>query len=446
MNGRIEYAKHGDVHHAYRIDGDGPPDLLYLRSGTISIDSYDDEPRVAAYFRRLASFARLVRIDPRGVGLSDPIDGAISNLSLAQDALAVADAAGIGRFALVGEMGGGPAAIECAALAPDRVDALVLVNTYARAVRDDAGGYPYGHPPEALEAFLRENVDPAEQWTAEGGDDVALIAPSLADDEQFRDWWARAGRRGASPATASALQFAISTADQRALLASLSMPTLVLHSRDNRFIPSELGRYLAEHIRGARFVEVDGGDAAPWAGGGAAYCDEIEEFLTGRRSGPADRRLVTLLFTDIVGSTDTLAQVGDASWLRLLELYEPMVRSQIARYAGREVSTAGDSFFAVFGTPSQAIECARSVIDAARALGIEIRAGVHTGECDVRGDDYSGLAVVIGARVCALAGAGEVLVTATVRDLMAGSPQAFTGRGVHTLKGVPGEWSLLAAE
>lgn len=452
MTADIRYAKRDGTHLAYRVDGDGPITLLYLRMATSSIDSFDDEPRVEAFFRRLAGFVRLVRMDIRGVGLSDPLSGEVTYPDLALDVLAVADDLGVDRFALAGELSGGPLAIEVAASVPERVSALVLLSTYARASRDDEHGYPFGHPPELIAAFLDQNFDPQEHWEVideeddTPRDDVSLIAPSLADDAHFRGWWGRSGRRGASPAVAHAIQTASVTADQRALLPAVTAPTLVVHRRDNVFIPVDLGRYLGDTIPGARFVELDGADAAPWSGAIDEICDEIEEFLTDRRSGRADRVLATLLFTDIVGSTDRLAQAGDRRWNTLLEVHDRVVREQLVRFGGREVSTAGDSFFAVFPTPSHALACARAVAEATREVGIDVRAGVHTGECDVRGDDFGGLAVVIAARVSALAGAGEVLVTATVRDLVVGSDATFTERGTHVLKGVPGDWPLLALD
>lgn len=445
MSSHIDYALHDGVHLAYRVDGDAPLTLLYLRAGTISIDSYDDEPRAAAYFRRLASFTRLVRMDPRGVGLSDPLVGETTARAMAQDALAVVDATGAERFVVLGEMSGGPVAIALAALAPDRVAGLVLVNTFARVANDPATGYECGHPQELVDSFLGDNFDPSAQWEVEGSDDAALLAPSLADDTFFRDWWVRVGRRGASPATARLIQIAVVTADERAALDAIRTPTLVVHRRDAFFLPVGLGRYLAARISGAKYVELAGADALPWSGQPNEISDEIEEFLTNRRVTSSERQLVTLLFTDIVGSTDRLAAVGDRSWNQQLDLHDAVMREQLHRFGGREVSTAGDSFFAVFETPSHALACANAAVAAARGVGIEIRAGLHTGECDVRGDDYGGIAVVIAARVGALAGANEVLVTSTVREVVLGSEVGFERRGNHTLKGVPGEWALYAA-
>jgi class 3 adenylate cyclase len=440
------YAKSGNVHVAYSVVGDGPLTLQYLSTYTLSIDSLDEEPHVASYYRRLAAFSRLVRQDVRGIGLSDPVDPAegLTVEAFAQDALAVMDAVGADRVVLVAEAGAGPAAIELATHHPERVQALVLVNTYACLFADE--GNPAGHPRDFLEQFLDQNIDPDATWDFAGDDDLAIIAPSLRGDGRFREWWSRASRRGASPATARAMLTMTMFADARDRLGEITVPTLVLHRRGNRFIPVGLGRAMAEHIPGARLVELPGTDHAPYSGDSDAVVDEIEEFLTGRRTQGGERVLATVVFTDIVDSTGRAVAMGDKAWHAYLDTHDRIVRAEIARFGGREVNTTGDGFLSAFSSPTQAVRCARSIVTAAAAAGIAVRVGAHTGECEIRGSDLAGLTVHIAARVAALAASGEVLVSRTVRDLVAGSELRFVPRGEHELKGVPEAWQLFALE
>jgi class 3 adenylate cyclase len=447
VNARTGYAKAPDgAHLAYSISGTGPIDALYVASGTISIDSWDDEPHAARYYRRLGAFLRLVRYDMRGVGLSDPLGHRSPETieGMAGDAYAVLDAVGAEQVALLAEDGGAAVALELAAAHPDRFSALMVVNGYACLVADDDS--PNGIPRPIVESFLTQNTDPDERWDLDGADDLALMAPSLQHDLALRDWWTRSSRRGASPATARALVTVSSLADARARLPEVRARTLVMHSRGNRFIPPELGRYLAARIFGARYVELASADCVPWGDTADAVVDEIEEFLTGQRSGTVDRVLATVLFTDIVDSTGRAAALGDRDWRSLLDAHDAIVRRELGRYGGREVNTTGDGFVGAFDSPTQAVQAGRAIVAAAAASGIAIRVGIHTGECERRGDDLAGLAVHIAARVAAAAGPGEVFVSRTVRDLVGGSEARFADRGEHELKGVPERWQLFAVE
>jgi class 3 adenylate cyclase len=449
VDARTGYAKTPDgAHIAYSIIGGGDIDLLRLAPFTISIDSLDDEPGVAHYFRRLGAFARIVRFDARGVGLSDPIDPTRPRDvdSLAAEAEAVLDATtGERPVALLGDVGGGPIALELAATMPDRFSALVLVNGYARLMSDPPE-YPIGIPRDVLDGFLEENTDPDAEWDVGGSDDVALMTPSRADDLAYREWWARSSRRGASPASARALISATTHADKRHRLAEITVPTLVLHARRSAFIPPPLGRYVAEHVAGAKAVEINTGDILPFGEAADPIADEIEEFLTGRRSGGVERVLATVLFTDIVDSTGRAAALGDRAWRGLLDRHDAIVRAQLSRFGGREVNTTGDGFLGAFDAPTRAVQCARAIVAATAAEGIAVRAGVHTGECERRGDDLAGLTVNIAARVAAEAASGEVLVSRTVRDLVVGSEIRLVDKGAHELKGVPETWQLFAVE
>ncbi|MDQ1476669.1 MAG: hypothetical protein QOE62_1898 [Actinomycetota bacterium] len=439
------YAKNGGAHIAYSVSGVGPIDVLGLSAYTLATDSLAEEPHAAGYERRLASFCRLVRFDSRGIGLSDPVDvvAGITLADIARDALAVLDTIGVARATLLADDGGVPIALTLATMAPERVDRLILVNGYARMMNDD--DYPHGHPPGLVMSFLETNTDPDAEWRFDGGDDRAVMAPSLKNDAAFGEWWVRASRRGASPATALALLRATALADVRKLLPRVGAPTLVIHRRDNVFTPVGCGRYLGENIAGAKYVELPGADQVPWSGDGNAILDEVEEFLTGQRTGSGERVLATVLFTDIVDSTRLAAAMGDQAWRARLENHDAIVRTELRRYGGREVNTTGDGFLAAFESPTQAVRCARAIVDAAGAQ-VEVRTGVHTGECERRGNDLAGLAVHIAARVAAAAGPGEVFVSRTVRDLVGGSDARFADRGEYELKGVPERWQLFALE
>jgi class 3 adenylate cyclase len=437
------YATSGDVHLAYQVTGDGPVDLLMPSYLMVSIDSFEDEPRFARFLDRLGSFARVIRYDRRGIGLSDPISPSAPPTveQEVEDALAVLDAAGVERAALFGAGPSGLSAILAAATHPARVDALVLFNSYARLER--APDYPVGVPAAILQRFVEDvtSTDPSGDVTQS----LRVGVPSVADDVEFARWWDHAGRRGASPATARALDSVAFHADLRVVLPSITVPTLVLHRRECEWMRVGLGRYLAEHIAGAHYVELDGADTTPFTGNSEQVLDEIEEFLTGeRRYHDRDRVLATILFTDIVRSTERAADLGDTSWRELLDRHDAMVRRQVHRFAGREVKTTGDGVLVSFDGPARAIRCATAIRDGAHQLGITIRSGVHTGEVELRGDDLAGIAVHVGQRISGLAGPGEVLVSRTVRDLVAGSGIELEDRGVHTLRGIAEPWQVFA--
>jgi class 3 adenylate cyclase len=442
MEAETRYAKSGDAYIAYQVLGEDGPDLLYLSSGTISIDSIDEEPGFARFHRSLASFSRLIRMDLRGVGLSDPIDPSVPPAleHWVHDALAVLDAVGSECAALCGADEGALVAMLAAATHPDRTSALILLNAYARLRRDV--DYPSGLPESLVARFTDAVLDDyrADRSFA----DLEVFVPSVAGDPRFQQWWQRAGNRGASPATARALARTRFETDLRPVLPAIQVPTLIVHRKGNRAALVGHGRYLAEHIPGARYVELPGDEHLPYVGDSDAIVAEIEELLTGMRRVEADRVLATVLFGDIVHSTDLVSELGDRRWRDLLDAYYAMLRRQLERYAGREIKTIGDGILATFDGPARAIRCARSIRDGARQLGTDVRIGLHTGEVETMGDDISGLAVHIGERVCESAAPGEVLVSRTVVDLVAGSGISFEDRGEHELRGVPGRWQLYA--
>jgi class 3 adenylate cyclase len=429
------------------VVGDGPFDLVLLGYGNvISIDARDSEPHVHRFERRLASFSRLVRFDPRGVGLSDPIvDAAAWGVSQSvEDLIAVLDAVRSERAVFCAAGSSGCTAMLAAATYPERISALVLIHGSARRVW--AEDYPFGVPRRGIDAFLDSVLDVSGS-TDGSVDDAGLMAPSLAGDPEYRAWWRRAGQRGASPSSARAVLTASLLADVRGALPSISAPTLVLHRVGHPFLPMEHGRYLAGHIAGARLVQLSGEDPMPYAGDMDAVIEEIEEFLTGERgASDTDRVLTTLLFTDIVASTEHASRAGDQTWRELLDRHDSMVRAELRRFGGREVKSTGDGILATFASPARAMRCAQAIHDGARRIGVEIRAGLHTGEVQMRGDDVSGIAVHIAQRVSARAGAGEVLVSRTMVDLVAGSGIEFEDRGEHELKGVQGRWRLFAVQ
>jgi class 3 adenylate cyclase len=318
---------------------------------------------------------------------------------------------------------------------------LVIVNGAARVLQ--APDYPIGADPDNAAQFGTVGLEP--DAFDQGFDVLGIVAPSVARDDAFRAWWDMAGNRAASPSMARAATEIVAQADVRDTLVRISAPTLILHRADVGFIPVDHGRYLAEHIAGSRYVELPGVDSLYWVGDTAPMLEEIEEFITGVRGGyDAERVLTTIVFTDIVGSTERAAALGDDRWRDLLDNHDTIIRHQLGRFGGREVNTAGDGFVATFSSPSAAIECADAIVDAVRVLGIEVRVGIHAGEVEVRGTDVAGLAVHICARVAAHAGPGEVLVSSTVRDIVTGSRRRFADRGEHALKGVPGSWQLCA--
>jgi class 3 adenylate cyclase len=428
---------------AYQVLGEGPIDLVVLPGPSIPIDCIDAEPSMHRFYRRLASFSRVIRFDLRGMGLSSlvPSGDVLGPKFWAEDAISVMDAVGCERASILAPGYNSTAGLVLAADHPQRVRSLVVINGTARMLW--APDYPVGAQLSSADPFttVAMETDAVEK----GFDVLGVVAPTLAGDEAFRAWWDLAGNRAASPSMARAVGRVVVGADVREALARIAAPTLILHRADASFIPVGHGRYLAEHIAGSRYVELAGADSLYWVGDTAPMLDQIEEFITGVRGGfDAERILATIVFTDIVGSTERAAMLGDDRWRDLLDNHDTIVRHELQRFGGREVNTAGDGFVATFASPSAAIACADEIVDAVRVLGIEVRVGIHAGEVEVRGADVAGMAVHIGARVAALAGPGEVLVSSTVRDIVTGSRRTFAERGERELKGVPGKWRLCA--
>jgi class 3 adenylate cyclase len=437
---QTKYVAVGDADVAYQVFGHGPLDLLYFWGLGSHLELVWAAPRPSWFMRRLASFARLIIFNRRGTGASGVVTGnAIPTWEeWTEDLLGVLDAAGSQRAAIFATLDAGPIAILFTALHPERVGALVLVNTAARyLVADD---YPAGASPEAVEALVAMIE---AQWGTPAS--VQMASPSMADDAVSLDSLARMARASVTPRMAAAqYHYIFRNVDVRHALPLIQAPTLVLHVAESPIVPIEHGRYLAEHITGAKFVALPGGDIG-LTGESEVMADEIAEFLTGQRPPvEIERILTTVLFSDIVGSTKRAATLGDERWRLLLDRHDQAVREQLQRFRGREINTTGDGFETCFDGPARAIRCAQAIVDTTTKLGLNLRVGLHTGECEVRGDDLGGLAVHIAARVAALAAPGEVLVSGTVKDLVVGSRIEFSERGRHQLKGVPGTWPLFA--
>jgi class 3 adenylate cyclase/esterase/lipase len=434
------YAKLGGAHVAYQVVGEGELDLLFVAEWLNHIDEQWEQPRLAGFLEGLARFARLILFNPRGMGASDPLPAgeAPTAEQWMEDAVAALDAAVSERAAVLGTGTGGTVALLLAATYPARVFSLAVVNTAART--EWAEDYPIGTP----QAYLTK----AREAMAAGYPSAAVLpmwAPELVGDERFERWLVRYQRISASPGMALAVQQMIFGLDVRAVLPAIHVPTLVLHRAETMHVSTAMGRYIAEHVPGAIYRELPGAGQAYWAGDPQEIVAEAQEFFTGVRDVVrVDRVLATILFTDIVGSTERAAQLGDRRWKELLDEHHRIVRRELERHRGREIDIAGDGFLMTFDGPARAIRCALAIRDALRSVEIEIRAGLHTGEVELRGDDIAGIAVHTGARVAAQAGAGEILVSRTVVDLVAGSGVAFENRGVHELKGVPGEWALFS--
>ena len=417
------YARSGDLHIAYQTVGDGPQDLVFVHGWISHIEHVWEEPSVARFFSRLASFTRLILLDKRGTGMSDPVP--LDRLPTLEDRMddvrAVMDAAGSQRATLFGTSEAGALNLMFAATYPDRTAALILLNSYARIAW--APDYPWGIPADAAGELLKS----IEAGWGQGVAFEALVA-SQANDPAQRAWWARYQRLAASPGAAVTLLRRAYDTDARSVLSAIRVPTLVLHRAGDPFSGPEHGRYLAEHIPGARYVELSGADHL-------LFAEDADRVVR-------ERVLATVLFADIVDSTARAAAVGDRRWRDVLDRYYAAVRLELARFRGRELDTAGDGVFASFDGPARAIRCGVAIARAVRPLDLAVRVGLHTGECEVIGDKVGGIAVHIGARVAAQARADEVLVSSTVRDLVAGSGIEFDDRGVQALKGVPGEWRL----
>ncbi len=430
---------HSGIHIAYQVVGSGPVDLVYLPGLWSHAEHVWREPAFAAFLGRLSSFSRLIMVDTRGSGLSDRASIPLLEQQI-DDVLAVLDAVGSEQATVLGVSQSGPLAALLTASHPDRVSGLVLYGAYATAL--SAEDHPWGRTPEWVAGYL-ERVD--QDWGT--GTDVDLVAPSRRGDRRFAAWWAALERYSNPPGNAMAYIEAHSQDDVREVLPTISVPSLVLHRAADIYRPIDLARYLAARIPDARLVELDGVDHLPYLGDTEVLLGEIEEFMTGTRgSGRVNRVLATVMFTDIVDSTATAASVGDLEWRNVLTEHNRITRDLLARFRGREIKMSGDGVLATFDGPARAIGCALALRDELGTVGVDIRAGVHTGEIEMIGEDVGGIAVHIGARVSAFAGRGEVVVSRTVKDLVAGSGIAFTERGTHLLKGVPDEWQLYSVE
>lgn len=432
------YARNGPVTLAWTEVGDGPIDLLFSAGFISHIEHVFEDPAFARFFARLGQFCRVIIMDRRGSGLSDPLDGALTVDDEVSDLFAVLDAAGSERTALMGYTSGGPVAALAAAQRPERVRALILYAAVARFVK--APGYDFAHSTEDREAGFQ---DLADKWGT--GSNIEKLAPSAAGDERLRGWFARMERLSSSPGQMLAVARHAAKVDVREALPTIRVPTLIMHRMGDRMIDVGHSRYMAEHIPGARYVELEGVDNLPTVGDTDSLIGEIEEFLTGGRRTEPQRQLLTILLTDVVDATSTAAALGDARWRDLLSSHDAAIRREVDRFGGREVKTIGDSFLIAFDSaPSQALHCARQVVDRGAELGLQLRAGLHTGECELIGDDIGGMAVHIAARVSALAAPGEVLVSGTVTGTVVGAGFEFDSRGTQELRGVPGHWPIFA--
>jgi len=435
------YARLGDDHIAYQVVGDGPVDMVFMSAWFSHVDGRWEEPRFAALLRRLASFSRLIVFDKRGSGASDALHGEEPSWEdWADDVRAVMDAAGSERAVVIGVGDSGPMAMLFAATYPQRVRALVLANTAARWTQDD--DYPCGIAPDELDALVTRIK---ESWGTDRM--VDTFAPSMKDNERYRQWWGKYQRMAGSPGGSVGMVRLIFGIDVRRALTAINVPTLVIHRKDLQLITVDHGRYLAQHIRGAKYVELSGEDPFIYLGDSEAIATEIQEFVTGaRRPVEVDRVLATVLLTDMVGSTDTAAALGDHRWKGLLDAHDDVVRREIDEYRGRLVRNTGDGILATFDGPARGIHCALGMRDGFREIGLPVRTGLHTGEIELRGSEIGGIAVHIAARIMAEAGSSEILVSSTVKDLVTGSDISFEDRGAHTLKGVPREWQLFAVD
>jgi pimeloyl-ACP methyl ester carboxylesterase len=434
------YARLDQDYIAFQVVGSGPRDIVFMSAWFSHVDGRWEEPRFAAMLRRVAGLGRLILFDKRGSGASDPLPRDEPTWEdWADDIRAVMDAAASDKAVIVGVSDSGPMAALFAATHPERVASLVLVNTGARLVQGP--DHPWGLAEDELQRFLRRAQ---ETWGTGGLTDV--FSPSAAGDEKYRQWWARYQRMGASPGRSIKMARLIFEMDVRKVLSTIRVPTLVLHRKDFKFFPIELGRELAKGIPGAKFVELEGADGFVYLGDMNALVDEIEEFLTGARgSAETDRVLATVLLTDMVGSTDMAARLGDHKWRAILDAHDEVVRDRLAAHRGRLYRSTGDGILATFDGPGRAIRCAFDIRDRLRSVaGVEIRCGVHTGEIELRGNEIGGIAVHIAARFMTEAGAGEVIASSTVKDLVTGADITFVDRGVKALKGVPNEWRLYA--
>lgn len=434
------YARSGDLSIAYQVVGGGPFDLVYVPGWVSNIELMWEEPGLARFLERLASFSRLILFDKRGTGLSDPVptDGLPTLEERMDDVRAVMDAVGSERAALLGHSEGGNMCVLFSATYPERTTALLLVGSYAKRIR--SADYPWA---PSAEERTREIEETEATWGSPEA--FRALAPSKHNDPDFQRWIGRYLRQSASPKAAAALLRMNTQIDVRDVLPTIGVPTLLIYRTQDADVHVDEGRYLASRIPGSTFVELPGTDHLMWTGDADALLDEVEEFLTGVRRGPdPDRVLATVLFTDVVGSTETATRVGDRAWRTLLDRHHQVIRRELERWRGREIDTAGDGFLATFDGPARGIRCAVAATEGVRDLGLQIRAGLHTGEVEIADGNVRGIAVHIGSRVSSLAGPGEVLVSRTVADLVAGSGIELVERGEHELKGVPGTWLVYA--
>ncbi len=436
----VRYAKSDDVHIAYQIIGEGPMDLLFVPGFVSHLEAVWQNAQASAFLRRLASFGRLILFDKRGTGMSDRGSQIFTLEQRMHDVQAILDEVGSKRAALIGVSEGGPMSLLYSATYPARTSALILFGSYAK--RSWAPDYQIGWKPDQWEQFL---AGIERNWGTPEATSVAMWAPGIAANEGAAERLASFFRMAASPGAALAIMRMNREIDVRDILPAITVPTLILHRTGDRVIELEHARYMAKTIPGANLIELPGEDHMWWVRSESAL-DRIEQFLTGRRTrSETERILTTVLFTDIVGSTERAARLGDKPWRELLESFYANTRETLREYRGREINTAGDGFFAAFDGPARAVRCAAAIRKVIGSLGFEVRTGIHTGECEVMGDDLAGIAVHIGARVAGQANPGEILVSQTVRDLVAGSGLAFEDRGMRTLKGVPNEWHLYRA-
>jgi class 3 adenylate cyclase len=435
------YVKSDDVHIAYQVLGEGSFDLLFVPGFVSNVEAVWQSPEQSAFFRRLASFCRLILFDKRGTGMSDRGSQMFALEQRMHDVQAILDEVGAKRTALFGASEGGPMSLLYTATYPERTSALVLYGSYAK--RSWAPDYPIGWKDEQWQRVFN---DIEHNWGSSQSLSVAMRVPSVVGDRSAAERIASYYRAAASPGAAAAIMRMNREIDVRHVLPVTHVPTLLLHRMGDRVIDVEHARYMARCIPGANLVELPGEDHSPWLGDRDALLDEVEQFLTGSRHAQEQERLLaTVLFADIVGSTELAARLGDRPWRELLEAFYAKVREVLKQYRGREINTSGDGFLAAFDGPARAIRCAGAIRDTVRSLNLEVRCGLHTGECERVGNDLAGIAVHIGARVAALAAPGEVLVSQTVRDLVVGSGLALEDRGTHALKGVPNEWRLFRA-
>jgi class 3 adenylate cyclase/pimeloyl-ACP methyl ester carboxylesterase len=436
--GHTLYTRSADgTNLTYQVTGAGRLALVFMHGNPVPIDLMWDDPGLTRVRKRLAAFSRTVWFEPRGLGASagDPVQMATGE-HFDEDLIAALDDAGCERVALVAASALGSNAIAFTAAHPDRVSALLLVNTWGYYIRDRE--CPWGVPAEKLQSFAEVA---GSMWGTTSN--VDIVAPSRAGDERFRQWWARCSRLGATPEQLRDIHLVSFQRDVRPLLPHIEVPTLVLHRQGDRYIRAGSGRYLAEHIPNAKFVLLPGDDHLCFVGDSDRLVDEIEEFLTGRHQAPeGDLVLATVLFTDIVNSTEQAARVGPREWNQLSGDHDALVRAALQRHGGREIKTLGDGFLATFNSGTQAVRCAADITRGAAQAGLGERIGIHSGEIELRGDDIAGLTVTIAKRICDLAGPGQILISETIKEMLVVSGLSASPHGTHRLKGVPDEWRL----